>query len=107
MLYVAISRFRSADDLLILQPFDVEVLQQGEPPQAAFLLEHLELMATQKKDEARQQGGGNVGGGKREAAVSERGPQRDGEMRHMRGTQDQRRVQVPPVAKQEEETTDV
>ena len=28
-LYVAISRFRRADDLLILQPFDVEVLQQA------------------------------------------------------------------------------
>ena len=55
MLYVAISRFRRADDLLILQPFDVEVLQQGEPPQAAFLLEHLQLMATQDQDEARQQ----------------------------------------------------
>jgi hypothetical protein len=41
-LYVAISRFRRADDLLILQPFDIEVLQQGEPAQAAFLLEHLE-----------------------------------------------------------------
>ena len=53
-LYVAISRFRRADDLLILQPFDIEVLQQGEPAQAAFLLEHLELMATQKQDEARQ-----------------------------------------------------
>ena len=53
-LYVAISRFRRADDLLILQPFDIEVLQQGEPAQATFLLEHLELMATQKQDEARQ-----------------------------------------------------
>ena len=52
-LYVAISRFRRADDLLILQPFD-KVLQQGEPAQATFLLEHLELMATQKQDEARQ-----------------------------------------------------
>jgi len=50
-LYVAISRFRRADDLLILQPFDIEVLQQGEPAQAAlnFLLEHLELMATKNK----------------------------------------------------------
>ena len=53
-LYVAISRFRRADDLLILQPFDIEVLQQGEPAQATFLLEHLEFMATQKQDEARQ-----------------------------------------------------
>ena len=43
-----------ADDLLILQPFDIEVLQQGEPAQAAFLLEHLELMAAQNQDEARQ-----------------------------------------------------
>ena len=53
-LYVAISRFRRADHLLILQPFDIDVLQQGEPAQAAFLLEHLELMATQNQDEARQ-----------------------------------------------------
>ena len=53
-LYVAISRFRRADHLLILQPFDIDVLQQGEPAQAAFLLEHLELMATQNHDEARQ-----------------------------------------------------
>ena len=53
-LYVAISRFRRADHLLILQPFDIEVLQQGEPAQAAFLLEHLELMAAQNQDEARQ-----------------------------------------------------
>ena len=37
-LYVAISRFRRADHLLILQPFGSEVLQQGEPAQAAFLL---------------------------------------------------------------------
>ena len=51
-LYVAISRFRRADHLLILQPFDIEVLQQGEPAQAAFLLEHLELMAAQNQDEA-------------------------------------------------------
>ena len=54
VLYVAISRFRRADRLLILQPFDIEVLQQGEPAQAAFLLEHLELMAAQNQDEARQ-----------------------------------------------------
>ena len=42
--------------MLILQPFDIEVLQQGEPAQAAFLLEHryLELMAAQNQDEARQ-----------------------------------------------------
>ena len=53
-LYVAISRFRRMDHLLILQPFDIEVLQQGEPAQAAFLLEHLELMAAQNQDEARQ-----------------------------------------------------
>ena len=53
-LYVAISRFRRADHLLILQPFDGEVLQQGEPAQTAFLLQHLELMATQNQDEARQ-----------------------------------------------------
>ena len=54
VLYVAISRFRRADHLLILQPFDIDVLQQGEPAQAAFLLEHLQLMATQNQDEARQ-----------------------------------------------------
>ena len=53
-LYVAISRFRRADHLLILQLFDIDVLQQGEPAQTAFLLEHLELMATQNQDEARQ-----------------------------------------------------
>ena len=51
---IALMWFRRADDLLILQPFDIEVLQQGEPAQAAFLLEHLELMATQNQDEARQ-----------------------------------------------------
>ena len=53
-LYVAISRFRRANDLLILQPLNIEVLQQGEPALAAFLLEHLELMAAQNQDEARQ-----------------------------------------------------
>ena len=51
-LYVAISRFRRADHLLILLPFDAEVLQQGEPAQAAFLLERLELMATQNQNAA-------------------------------------------------------
>ena len=53
-LYVAISRFRRANDLLILQPLNIQVLQQGEPARAAFLLEHLELMAAQNQHEARQ-----------------------------------------------------
>ena len=30
-LYVAMSRFKKADDVLILQPFSIEVFQQGAP----------------------------------------------------------------------------
>ena len=34
-LYVAVSRFLKADDVLILQPFSIEVFQQGVPDQPA------------------------------------------------------------------------
>ena len=39
--YVALSRFRRADDVLILQPFELEVFQQGVADQPALLLEKL------------------------------------------------------------------
>ena len=37
-LYVAMSRFKKADDVLILQPFSIEVFQQGVPDQPRLLL---------------------------------------------------------------------
>lgn len=46
--YVAMSRFRTADDVLILQPFNLKVFQQGVPDQAAMLLTYIGL---QNKDE--------------------------------------------------------
>ena len=39
--YVAMSRFKRADDVLILQPFDLSVFQQGVAEEANLLLEHL------------------------------------------------------------------
>ena len=39
--YVAMSRFRRADDVLILQPFDLAVFQQGIADQPRLLLERL------------------------------------------------------------------
>ena len=39
--YVAMSRFKRADDVLILQPFDLEVFQQGVPDQPALLLKYI------------------------------------------------------------------
>ena len=39
--YVALSRFKQADHVLIIQPFDLAVFQQGVPDQPALLLEHL------------------------------------------------------------------
>ena len=39
--YVALSRFRRADDVLILQPFELDVFQQGVADQPALLLEKL------------------------------------------------------------------
>ena len=39
--YVPLSRFRTADDVLILQPFDLAVFQQGVPDQPALLLQYL------------------------------------------------------------------
>jgi len=40
-LYVAMSRFKKADDVLILQPFDISAFQEGVPDQPALLLEYL------------------------------------------------------------------
>lgn len=37
-LYVAMSRFRKADDVLILQPFNLDVFQQGVPDQPRLLM---------------------------------------------------------------------
>ena len=36
--YVAMSRFKRADDILILQPFDLAVFQQGVSEEANLLL---------------------------------------------------------------------
>jgi hypothetical protein len=41
--YVAVSRFRSADSVLILQAFDLEFFQQGEPLEPAMMLKFLNL----------------------------------------------------------------
>ena len=41
--YVAMSRFKTADDILILQPFALEVFQQGAPQQAELLLKYIGL----------------------------------------------------------------
>ena len=51
-LYVGMSRFRRADDLLILQPFDLDVLQQGAPAAPTFLLDHLQNTVDGRHDEA-------------------------------------------------------
>ena len=45
--YVAMSRFKRAEDVLILQPFDLEVFQQGIADQPRLLLERLRNL---KKD---------------------------------------------------------
>lgn len=45
--YVAMSRFKRADDVLIIQPFDLAVFQQGIADQPRLLLERLRDM---KKD---------------------------------------------------------
>ena len=37
------SRFKTADDILILQPFALEVFQQGAPQQAELLLKYIGL----------------------------------------------------------------
>ena len=37
------ARFRMADDVLILQPFELEVFQQGIPEQAELLLKNIGL----------------------------------------------------------------
>ena len=37
------ARFRMADDVLILQPFELEVFQQGIPQQAELLLNYIGL----------------------------------------------------------------
>lgn len=39
--YVAFSRFKTADSVLILQPFDIEFFQQGVPFEPEFLLEYI------------------------------------------------------------------
>ena len=38
--YVALSRFKKAEDVLILQPFELELFQLGAPEQATILHEH-------------------------------------------------------------------
>ena len=53
--YVAMSRFKRADDVLILQPFELAVFQQGVSEEANLLLEHLRgndiTRAVQEKEE--------------------------------------------------------
>ena len=39
--YVAMSRFKRADDVIILQPFELTVFQKGVSEEANLLLEHL------------------------------------------------------------------
>ena len=51
-LYVGMSRFRKADDLLILQPFDLDVLTQGAPAAPTFLLDHLQNTVDGRHEEA-------------------------------------------------------
>ena len=51
-LYVGMSRFRKADDLLILQPFDLDVLTQGAPAAPTFLLDHLQHTVDGRHEEA-------------------------------------------------------
>ena len=41
--YVAMSRFKTANDLIILQPFDLQTFQQGVPGQPTLLLKYLSL----------------------------------------------------------------
>ena len=51
-LYVGMSRFRKADDLLILQPFDLDVLTKGAPAAPTFLLDHLQHTVDGRHEEA-------------------------------------------------------
>ena len=51
-LYVGMSSFRKADDLLILQPFDLDVLTKGAPAAPTFLLDHLQHTVNGRHDEA-------------------------------------------------------
>jgi len=37
------SRFKTANDLIILQPFDLQTFQQGVPGQPTLLLKYLSL----------------------------------------------------------------
>ena len=41
--YVAISRVKLADDILILQPFSLDVFQQGEAQQPHIMMEYMKL----------------------------------------------------------------
>ena len=41
--HVAMSRFKTANDLIILQPFDLQAFQQGVPGQPTLLLKYLSL----------------------------------------------------------------
>ena len=42
--YVALSRFKRADDVLILQAFDLETFQQGAPELPTLLQQHLSTL---------------------------------------------------------------
>ena len=39
--YIALSRFKKADDVVIMQPFDISVFKQGAADQPVLLLRHL------------------------------------------------------------------
>ena len=39
--YVAATRFKRADDVIILQPFDIKIFQKGAPDQPQLLMRHL------------------------------------------------------------------
>ena len=81
-LYVGVSRFRRADDLLILQPFDLDVLQQGAPAAPTFLLDHLQ----------------NTVDGQHEKAGGQPAEQGDGSVRWMWISEDEQRVRQESVA---------
>ena len=40
-IYVAATRFKRADDVIILQPFDIKIFQKGAPDQPQLLMRHL------------------------------------------------------------------
>ena len=48
--YVAISRFKTADGVLILQPFDVDFFQQGEVIEPGIMLGYLKLSIAERED---------------------------------------------------------